>query len=67
MEWVMILMILVGGNNPESFSHYLAGFANEKLCAEAANDFKSEFGKPTAEGTKIEVRAVCRPKKAGKE
>ena len=64
MDWVMVVLILTEAPNfSQSHSHYLAGFASEKLCKTAAKEFEDTFNKPTEMGMKIDSRAVCSQRK----
>jgi len=60
MDWIMVGLILSEAPNFwQAQSHYLASFSSEKFCRDAADAFKSELGKPTQSGMKVDVRAVC--------
>ena len=64
MDWIMIVLILSEAPNfSQSQSPYLASFSSEKFCRDAADAFKSELGKPTQSGMKVDVRAVCSQRK----
>ena len=64
MDWVMIVLILTTVPSfSQSHSHYLVNFTNEKLCNDAAANFKAQLGRSTETDMKIDVRAVCSQRK----
>ena len=65
MDWVMIVLILTTAPNySQSHSYSLVNFTSEKLCADAAAAFEKDLGRPSENGFKVEVRAVCTQRKA---
>jgi hypothetical protein len=64
MDWIMLVLVLsTAPNFAQSQSHYMAGFATEKLCLEAATKFKAGLERPVPGGVTVEVRAVCSERK----
>jgi hypothetical protein len=64
MDWVMIVLILTTAPSfSQSHSHYLVNFTSEKLCNDAATNFKAQLGRSAETEMKIDVRAVCNQRK----
>ena len=61
---MIVLIMTTAPNYSQSYSHYLAGFTSEKLCADATAAFEKDLGGPTENGFKVKVRAVCTQRKA---
>lgn len=64
MDWVLVLLVLTAGaGSSQSHSHVVVNFTSERLCRDAAENYKAEFSKPSETGMKVDARAVCMQRK----
>jgi hypothetical protein len=63
---MIVLILIEGSSGPQTHSHQFVNFSSQRLCQEAAEQFKTQLSRPGPILAKTDVRAVCVQRKDAK-